>query len=294
MKKTITLLLLICILCMFTGCSDNTYAIPENHCIVGLDNTYKLYSESESGFCAPIDKEINGIEKEDNTNYYSVVKGANYTIVVDNFVNALDGFGWAAPNDFLTNGAYWQGHIITRFEKWYTDELPIKPEVFYNTNYSQVNDNVPVTFNKSCTVKAYIEPYMNVGGIYEIVEKGKPLESYEDVPLNDDGTVGEKEGVYYLLLKEEVCTHQDAWKTNFDITTYSYEYFDADLGLGGSSIRAQFTANRLSVDENQELWLYQVCRTYSGKHFVYPCVYVGTLGIAMPVRQHELKLDFES
>lgn len=292
MKKFIILLLSVFMLCMLMGCSDNTYKVPENHCIVGLDKDYQLYSESESKFCSPIDKTIKGIEKEDNTNYYSVIKGANYTIIVDNFVDALDGWGWAAPNDIFMNSAYWQGHIITRFEKWYKDELPIKPDVFYNTNYSQVNDNVPVTFSKNCTVKAYIEPYINVGGIYEIVEKGKRLESYYDVPLNENGMVYEKDGVYYLLLKDEVCVHKDAWKTNFDITNYSYEYFDADLGLDGNSIRARFTANSLSVDENQELWLYQVCRTYSGKHFVYPCVYVGTTGFGMPVGIHELKFDF--
>ena len=55
-------------LCALAGC--NTYKIPENHCIVGLYKDYKIYSESEREFCVPIDTAINGIEKEDNTNYF--------------------------------------------------------------------------------------------------------------------------------------------------------------------------------------------------------------------------------
>mgnify|MGYP001090594182 CR=1 FL=1 len=239
-----------------------------------------------------IDTAINGIEKEDNTNYYSVIKNADYTIIVDNFIDTNDGWSWAAAGDFFMNSAYRQGYIITQFEKVYDDKSGLDDEVFYNTNYSQVNDNVPVTFDKNCTVKAVKEPYLNVGGIYTVVEKGKPLESYEDVPLTWDGTVEEIEGVYYILLKDEVCIHQDAYKTNLEITDYKYEI--EKNGRGGNSIKAQFTAKPLNIAENEELWLYQVCRTYRGIHFVYPLVYVGTTGFGMPVREHELKLNFES
>lgn len=274
-----------------TACDDR-YVAPENHCIVGLHEDYKLYSESGGGFCEPIDKEIKGVEKEDDTNYYSVLKNADYTIIVNNFVDAEDGLGWAEADDIVTNVAYWQGHIITEFAKEYREELPVQREVFYTTNYSQVNDNVPVTFDKNCTVKAYIEPYINVGGIFEVVEKGKPLEGYEDVCLNEDGTVEEKDGVYYLLLKDEVCTHRDAWKTNFEVTDYTYDYVKNALGLGESGIKAQFTVKPPVVTENQELRLYQICRTYGGKHFVYPLVYGDPLGFTMPVGKHVLQLEF--
>ncbi len=276
-----------------TACDDR-YIAPENHCIVGLHEDYTLYSESEGGLCEPIDKEIKGIEKEDGINYYSVVKNADYTILVDNFIDAEDGLSWAEADDIVTNAAYWQGHIITEFVKEYREELPVQREVFYTTNYSQVNGNVPVTFDKNCTVKAYIEPYINVGGIFEVVEKGKPLEGYEDVCLNEDGTVGEKDGVYYLLLKDKVCTHRDAWKTNFEVTDYTYTYVENALGLCETGIKAQFTVKPPVVTENQELWLYQVCRTYGGKHFVYPLVYVDTMGFTMPVGKHELNLAFEN
>ena len=294
MKKVTTICLTI-ILCMFALCAlagCNTYKIPENHCIVGLYKDYKIYSESEREFCVPIDTAINGIEKEDNTNYYSVIKNADYTIIVDNFIDTNDGWSWAAAGDFFMNSAYRQGYIITQFEKVYDDKSGLDDEVFYNTNYSQVNDNVPVTFDKNCTVKAVKEPYSNVGGIYTGVEKGMPLESYEDVPLTWDGTVEEIEGVYYILLKDEVCIHQDAYKTNLEITDYKYEI--EKNGRGGNSIKAQFTAKPLNIAETEELWLYQVCRTYRGIHFVYPLVYVGTTGFGMPVREHELKLNFES
>lgn len=294
MKKVFAVICSVCItlLSFCLAACDNRYAIPENRCIVGLHKDYQLYSESENEFCVPIDKEIKGIEKKDNKNYYSVIKNADYTIVVNNFVDTNDSWGWPSKDDFFMNQSYWQGEIITQFEKDYGENSDLEDEVFYTTNYGQANDNVPVTFDKNCTVEAIKEPYLNVGGIYEIVEKGKPLESYEDVPLTEDGTVDEKEGVYYLLLKDEVCVHQNAYKTNLEITDYKYEF--EKNGWGGNSTKAHFVAKSLNVAEDEELWLYQVCRTYNGKHFVYPLVYVGTTGFAMPIREHELMLDFEN
>lgn len=294
MKKTAVSLFLSAIPCfsLFTaiGCTDY-YKVPESNCVVGLHKDYRLYGETGGGFCNPVDKKIKGVERATDYNYYSVIKGAEYTICIDGFIDNNDGWGWARKDDFFTNSAYWQGYIITGFEKEYYEKSVLRHERFFSTDFKDLNCNIAVSFDKNCTVKSVEEPYLNVGGIYETAQKGgNSLDSKVDGYLNTDGSINEKDGFYYLLLENEVCTHREAWKTNLDITNYAYEFFDYGLG---SSVQANFSCKPLTVSENQELWLHIVCRTHSGKYFTQPVIYEGTTGFAVPVREHGLKLDFD-
>lgn len=292
MKKIIPILLVSVFVLlafgMLAGC--NTYKMPENHCIVGLYKNYQLYSESERKFCEPIEQAIKGVEKDYDTKYYSVIKGAEYTIIVDDFVDNNDGYG-AGIGDNIFSPAYWQGSIITSFAKTYSEKSGLQDEVFFNTDYKQIGGNVTVTFNENCTVKTSSEPYLYVGGIYEIItgRNGNPLDSRIDEYLDEDGNLGEMDGFYYLLLENEVCPHRDAWKTNLEITDYSCGNIDNDLS---NAVQVQFTCRPLVVAENQELCLHIVCRTHSGKYFTPSPVYIGTEGFGMPIREHELKLTF--
>ena len=138
---------------------------------------------------------------------------------------------------------------------------------------------------------ANYEPYLYVGGIFEVVPKGSNiLDNKIDEYLTENGILGERDGFYYLLLKDEVCVHQDAWKTNFEVTDYKYENLEDGWN---KAIQVQFTTKAPTVEGNEELCLYTICRTSRGKYFVYPTVYIDAEGFIMPIREHELKLTFE-
>ena len=291
MRKAIIILLSIlsCIfaLSMFAGCSR--YQVPENHCIVGLYKDYQLYSDTENKMCEPIDKPIRGIKKQYDTNYYSVIKGATYTLIRDDFVDNRSGFGRGINYyDFVP--AWWQGNVITSLYKTYDEN---QMDTFFETNFSNVREitaQPKVVFNENCTVNATTEPYIYVGGILEIVEKNSSVaDSNIRNFLNEFGLINEMDGFYYLLLKDEVCVHQDAWKTNFDITDYKYDKTDS----WNNAIQIQFTASAPVVAENEDWFLHIICRTISGKYFVYPLTYQGAQGFEMPIRENELKLTFE-
>ena len=294
MKKTLTiflaLLLGVLALGVFAGC--NTYQVPENQCIVGLYNKYQLYSDVESKLCEPIDKEIRGIKKEYDTNYYSVVKGATYSIICNDFVDDCAGFG-SGINGYDFVPAWWQGNIVTSFVKTYSEKSGKQDETFFETSFESVREiatTPKVVFSENCTVKTTVEPYLYVGGILEIVDKNSSVsDSNIGNYLNEFGIITETDGFYYLLLKDEICAHQDAWKTNFDITDYKYEIVDRF----NNAIKAQFTAKAPVVAENEDCFLHIVCRTLNGKYFVYPLTYQGVQGFTMPIREHELKLTFE-
>ena len=291
MKKTITIFLSILLgvlaLGMFAGC--NTYKVPEGQCIVGLSKDFRLYSDAEGKVCEPIDKKIKGIDKDKDIDYYSVSKNVNYTILVDNYVIESEGFG-AGINGSISS-AWWQGNVITGFAKTYSKESGLQDEVFFATNYKQLYGNVTVSFSENCLIKAIVEPYFYVGGVYEILKKGTTLSDGNiDNFIDENGFLAQVDGFYYLLLKDEICAHQDAWKTNFEVTNYSYEYLENGWG---KPIQAQFTVKSLTVSDNEESALYIICRTDSGKYFVYPTIYVDTQGFTMPIREHELKLTFE-
>lgn len=88
----------------------------------------------------------------------------------------------------------------------------------------QINCNVTVSFTENCTIKATYEQYLYIGGIFEVRPKGGNVSDNKiDEYLTENGILGEKNGFYYLLLKDEVCVHHDAWKTNLEITDYKYE-----------------------------------------------------------------------
>ena len=294
MKKLISvffsMIIGVLFMCVFAGCS--TYQVPENHCIVGLYKDYQLYSDTENKLCEPIDKTIKGIEKQHDTNYYSVIKGATYTVITDGFIDDCAGFGRGVNGyDFVP--AWWQGDVITSFVKSYGEKSGKQDETFFETSFESVREittNPQVVFSENCTVKVTIEPYLFVGGIFEIIEKDSDvLDSNIGNYLNQFGMIHETDGFYYLLLNDEVCIHEDAWKTNFDITDYKYEKVDRF----NNAIQAQFTAKAPVVAENEDWFLHVVCRTLSGKYFVYPVTYQGAQGFTMPIREHELKLTFE-
>ena len=276
---------------MFAGC--NTYKVPANHCIVGLYEGYQLYSDSESKLCEPIEKAIKGIKKEYNTVYYSVVKGATYTVITDDFIIDSAGFG-SGLHYYDVAAAWWQGDVITSFYKSYGEKSGKQDETFFRTSFERVREittQPKVVFNENCTVKVTVEPYLYVGGILEIVKKNSSVsDSNIGNCLDEFGNINVTDGFYYLLLNDEVCVHQDAWKTNFDITDYQYEKI---VDGWNNAIQVQFTANAPVVAENEDWFLHVVCRTFSGKYFVYPLTYQGTQGCTLPIREHKLKLTFE-
>lgn len=292
MKRLVAIFLSIAF-CLFSlsvlaGC--DTYKVPENNCIVGLYKDYRLYSYTESQLCEPIEKGIKGIEKQDGWNYYSVTKNALYSIVVDGLVDDNAGFG-SGINDSISS-AWWQGNIITSFKKEYDEKSGLQDEVFFTTHYKTLSNDVDVTFSENCTVKAITEPYLYVGGIYDIVANDTPIESYCNVIdyIDIAGNVEEKDGLYYLLLNDEVCVHRDAWKTNLEITDYSYQYLEDGWG---KPIQAQFTCKPIGTSDNEKLLLYIICKTYGGNYFAYPLIFADTQGFGMPIREHELKLTFD-
>ena len=290
MKKFLSILfsVILCGIACGTLIGCNTYKVPKNCCIIGLSDKFKLYSESEKKLCEPIDKKFKDVYESYDTNYYSVTKSADYTIIVDNFVDDCAGYGDGINGSFVS--AWWQGFIITSFKKTFDEKSGLRDEEFFTTSFNQINCNVTVSFTENCTIKATYEQYLYVGGIFEVMPKGSNVSDNKiDEYLTENGILGEKNGFYYLLLKDEVCVHHDAWKTNLEITDYKYEVIEN----GYNSIQAQFTTKAPDVTENEELYLYTICRTYSGKYFVYPMVFIDAEGFDMPIREHGLKLTFE-
>lgn len=291
MKKFLSIIfsVILCgILCgVLIGC-NNTYKVPENCCVVGLSAEFQLYSESEGKLCDAIDKKAAGLYEKYDTNYYIVSKGANYSILVNDFVEDSAGYG-EGINDSIV-AAWWQGFIITSFKKTYDEKSGLQDEEIFVNNYKLAKNDITVSFNENCTIKANYEPYLYVGGIFEVMPKdGNGLDSKIDEYLSEYGIIGDKNGFYYLLLKDEVCVHQDAWKTNLEITDYKYEVIDNYY----NGIQAQFTTQAPIIAENEELCLYTICRTHSGKYFAYPARLVGAQGFTMPIRENELTLAFE-
>lgn len=277
---------------MLTGCAESYYKVPDGHCIVGIDKKFKLYSESEGKYCEPIEKAIRGVKKSDKDNYYySVVEGAEYTLCVDDYAEECGGFG-AGINSSVAC-AWWQGNVLAGFVKEYSENSQLQDDVFFQTNYKQLNSNVAVSFTENCTVKAIYEPYINVGGIFEVRKTGDDyFDSRIGDYLNTDGTLNDLTGFYYLLLIDEVCVHQDAWRTNFEITGYNCSSNEEGYI---NAIRAEFTTKSPEVADGEEWVLYQICRTYRGKYFINSPFYAGNPeGFGMPVREHELKLTFEN
>ena len=291
MKKIVAVILAIMLLCalavsILAGC---TYYVPKDHCIVGLYSRLELL-DADGNQCKPIEKNIHGVEKELSVYYYSVVKGADYTIVSDYLLydyhgssvgSGINGGHWAA--------AYWQGSFIKSLTKTYGENSSLQDEVIFTADFNANGGNIKVSFSENCTIVSREREYLNVGGILEVVEKGSAPSGKIDDYLNADGSVKEKDGLYYLLLKDEVCVHQDAWKTNLEVTDYGYHSI-RDYGV---AIQAHFTAKPPVVSDNQEMYLHVICRTYDGEYFVYPTTLADAQGFTLPVREHELKLTFE-
>ena len=200
------------------------------------------------------------------------------------------GLGAGTDGNYMVGG-YWKGTVITGFKKTYDKDSGLQDELFFETNFKQVGGDIKVSFNENCVVEAVAEDYLYVGGVYEVLEKGSNrLESsriYDFITTN--GHIVEIDDLYYLYLKDEVCIHQDGWKTNLEVTDYKYEYFNGEWGKG---IRAQFTAKSPVVADNEDLYLYVLCRTATGKYF-FNAVFVGAVGFSMDVRTNELKLSLE-
>ncbi len=166
------------------GC--NTYKVPKNCCIIGLSDKFKLYSESEKKLCEPIDKKFKDVYESYDTNYYSVTKSADYTIIVDNFVDDCAGYGDGINGSFVS--AWWQGFIITSFKKTFDEKSGLRDEEFFTTSFNQINCNVTVSFTENCTIKATYEQYLYVGGIFEVMPKGSNVSDNKiDEYLTENG-----------------------------------------------------------------------------------------------------------
>lgn len=290
MKKVvsvlITIFMLLLVFGLFAGCA---YRTPSNRCIVALPQRVKLY-DANGKECKPIDKEIKGIDKQWYKVYYSVVKDAQYTITSDYILfpysgrdpgSGINGEHWVP--------AYWQGFMIRSLTKTYGENSNLQNEVIFTTDFKNTSASIPVTFTENCTVVADSQEYLYVGGILEVVDKGNTPLFTVDGYLNADGSVKEKAGIYYLLLKNEVCVHQDAWTTNLEIVDYGYKS-NGDYGV---AIQAQFTAKQPVVSNSEEMFLHIICRTGDDEYFVYSTTPADAQGFTMPVREHELKLTFE-
>ena len=293
MKKVITIFLSIVLLgmlavSMLAGC---TYHVPKNHCIVGLSSGLELLDDKGKP-CKMIDKEIKGVEMNWNLCYYSVVKGAEYTISCSHAMYGFidgSGLGMGIDGDYWA-AAFWQGYLFRSITIIYGENSDLQDEVIYTSNFKDKSAKIKVTFSENCTVKSDYQEFLCVGGIFEVVKKSSnaPMSNIDDY-LNADGSVKERDGIYYLLLKDEVCVHQDAWITNLEVIDYSYQR----LKDSGSAIQAQFTANPPVVSENEELFLHAICRTNVGEYFVYSTVVTTEQEFTMRVREHELKLTFD-
>ena len=223
--------------------------------------------------------------------YYSVVKGAEYTITSDYLMfdyhgssigSGVNGGHWAA--------AYWQGSIIQSMTITYEENSSLQDEVIYTPNFKDFNVGIKVSFAENCTVEAREREFLCVGGIMEVVDKGSaPTGKIYDY-LKADGSIEEEDGWYYLLLKDEVCVHEDAWATNLEVTHYSYHSI-RDYGVG---IQAHFTAKPLTVADEKDTYLHVICRTYDEEYFVHSSVLADKQWFTLNVREHELKLSFES
>ena len=290
MKKIIPVVLAILLLSaltvsMLAGC---TYYAPKDHCIVGLYSRLELL-DAEGNHCEPIEKDIHGVDKKLSMEYYSVVKGAEYTIISDYLLFDYTGSGWGSGiKGEYWSSAYWQGSIIELMTITYGENSSLQDEVIYTPNFKNPKGNIKVSFTENCTVETREREFLKVGGILEVVQKGSVPSSEIDSYLNADGSVKEKDGLYYLLLKDEVCVHQDAWKTNLEVTDYEYQ----SLNDYGVAIQAHFTAKSPVVSANEEVYLHVICRTYDDKFFVYSTVLADAQGFTLPVREHELKLTF--
>ena len=291
MKKFVSVMLSLVfsalLLCLLVGCA---YRAPSNRCIVALPQSCELY-DANGKQCKYIDKEIKGVEKNWNMLYYSVVKNAEYTLTSNYFLFPYTG---SNPGQGI-NGehwvpAYWQGSIKRSLTKTYAENSDLQDEVIYTTNFKDTSVSIKVSFSENCTVISDYQEYLYVGGILEVVEKGSAPVGNADSYLNVDGSVKERTGIYYLLLKDEVCVHQDAWKTNLEVINYSYH----SIKNYGVAIQADFTAKPLVVSDNEETFLHIICRTSDGQYFVYSTTPADAQGFTMPVREHELKLTFEN
>lgn len=186
--------------CMLTACTDtvlyDNYIPEEGRCVLSIPAEYSLAFEGEAEV---IDAYmINGAVCSDSMNYYSVLRGEQFRILVP---------------EGLTQDQNYLGQTLVY---WQLNE----------TRYRAADSAVSETF--TCTEDTVITPvyhaFRPVGFLMCELDEESGLPTLNETQLiAEDGTLIEQSGVIYLHGSYEFDDSEAAWQSNAAITDFTAE-----------------------------------------------------------------------
>lgn len=204
------MLLIIVILCCLplAACDSNDgntvsdFIADETHCVVALPNEYDIiYTNDEIASVSKFNKDlddadtVNGKQKNDEFRYYNILKNEPFKILTP--LSIIQN-----KNESGQTLVYWKVN-----DKLYKD----------GDNYYSSNEF-------SCAQDAEITPvyyeFRAVGMLfYEVDENDMPSIPDEDI-FQEDGSIKEQDGLYYLYGVYDFEPYQEFWRTNLTINSY--------------------------------------------------------------------------
>lgn len=245
MKKIISTVLCLIAVCSFTGCVSNwQYHVPKDCIVVSIPEGFELWSNQADVFQKE-DREIRGIQRKWDYNYYIITKNAPFSII--NF-------------DFYTHDedSYGHGKVVTAFDI-NGHKLPFNPS---NAGY-----DITLFCDENTEITPVYAEYSTVGMIELIADDSQSLwdKIYNAGNLfNEDGTPKEAENFYYMIqydvddstLPSYIKPYPE-WKTNMEYKEVSVTY---DF--------ATYTVERKILEEGQERARCILGRYDDAKYFV--------------------------
>ncbi len=209
MKKFFVIILSVISCCLLlTACSINEFDnsldfISDNlHCVVSLPQGYDIVYVNDEFDNAPMlnkdlqnAKTVNGKQKNDEFRYYNILKNEPFKIITPiSIIQNKNESGQTLVYWKLNNTLYKDG------DNYYSET------VFF------CSENTEIT-------PVYYE-FRAVGMLlYEVDENDMPTVQDNDV-FDENGTIKEQEGLYYLYGVYDFEPYQELWRTNLTINKY--------------------------------------------------------------------------
>lgn len=249
MKKTFCIIILaIMFMLAFAGCAE-VYRVPKDRCIVSVPQGFELWTD-DAETLQKIDIPIKNVEREADRIYYSVTRGATFSVV--NFDNyAYD------------EGSKSEGNILTGFDIS-GNVLPFNPSSEYK---------IELSCNENTDIQPVYERFQAVGMVAFVGDDNESLWDKVwniDKFFNADGTPKQEENFYYLIQYTKQNLPKHYWQTNFDCTDIS-----------NTSVSTTYTVKRVAVSGNQDLAYCVLNRYDETKYFVPSPIYGDNLSAPM-------------
>ena len=273
MRKLICVLLGIMLLsCSSAGCKKETvFVVPEGKVIVSVPDNFRISAAVGSDTeCEKITTAIKGIKRKDFYDYYCVT--------VDSPIEIARDFGWF---DYAGYGNYGKGKVVSGFDLG-EEKLTLK-----------LYEDVPITFilSENCDIVPVYENFTAIGMLLTEYNEDHKEDTgtinylYEAKNFfNEDGSVKEVEGLYYLLLKDKFGDMQYDYNTNLTVKGFACTERDNHI------VNAKFTVDSIA----DKITICSVCRYESGGYFISNVTIdlTNSYGFTVSVDEGELTVEF--